>query len=566
MALNFLRSRPGSDQPLGGRYKIVEQLGTGGFGQTFRAQDLHLPGHPLCVIKQLKPQVDDAQRLQVARRLFDTEAKVLYQLGSHVQIPHLLAHFEDNKEFYLAQELIEGHSLADEFELAPWDVPKVVDFLKDVLNTLAFVHEHRVIHRDLKPSNLIRRHSDNRIVVIDFGAVKRAGTQLAASSPGVSHTISIGTQGYMPSEQLAGQPQFSSDVYAVGIMGIQALTGRSPKQLAPNAQTGELDWHHYAPHIPLELMTILDTMVRYDFRARYPTAKATLNALQSLPSALNNAAYRPPVNRPVAPPPTQVTVPAMARPPQPSPVANRPKSSMATEVVSSPPPSPRKMPAIAAGAAILGLGLLIGRACTSAAPSNPEVTVSTSTPPAVSLPAETNSSEPSAVTEAAPIEPATEEFTPAVPIEPLDENTETEQPEEIVTAAPPVEPADPAPGETASAEPPETGALNPTTAQTAVATFYDYLSSQSWEQARTQIGGRVAQQFNPNFFQKFQQVSVENLQVQSQTSDTIEFLGQNTYIYADGSMQREARTFTVQLVDGQPRIVGSDFVRVIESR
>ncbi|MEO1298205.1 MAG: protein kinase, partial [Cyanobacteria bacterium J06636_16] len=111
--LNFRqkpRSNP-SDTPLGGRYQIIQRLGEGGFGQTFLAQDKHLPGHPICVIKQLNPQVDDATSLQTARRLFDTEARVLYQLGDHDQIPRLMAHFEDGQEFYLAQEYVESDSL-----------------------------------------------------------------------------------------------------------------------------------------------------------------------------------------------------------------------------------------------------------------------------------------------------------------------------------------------------------------------------------------------------------------------------------------------------------------------
>ena len=77
MALQFLRSlRLRSNRPLGGHYKIIQELGAGDFGHTFLAQALHLPGQPTCVIKQLKPQVDSAQALQVARRLFDTEAKL----------------------------------------------------------------------------------------------------------------------------------------------------------------------------------------------------------------------------------------------------------------------------------------------------------------------------------------------------------------------------------------------------------------------------------------------------------------------------------------------------------
>ena len=93
---------------LGGRYKIIDHLGSGGFGQTFLAEDMHLPNHPRCVVKQLNPQISDEAGLKIAHRLFETEAKVLYKLGDHNQIPLLLAHFQENQEFYLAQELIEG--------------------------------------------------------------------------------------------------------------------------------------------------------------------------------------------------------------------------------------------------------------------------------------------------------------------------------------------------------------------------------------------------------------------------------------------------------------------------
>lgn len=291
MPLNFLRSIwTGSDKPLGGRYQIVEQLGAGGFGHTYLAHDLHLPGQPLCVVKQLRPQVKSAQDLQVARRLFDTEAQVLYELGIHPQIPRLLAHFEENQEFYLAQELIDGHSLSEELEAnTPWSEPAVVALLGDILGALAFVHKHRVIHRDLKPSNLMRRHRDNRMVLIDFGAVKQASTQLASSQTGISHTISIGTQGYMPNEQLGGTPHFSSDVYAVGMIGIQALTGWHPRLLTPDPRTGEVDWHSRAPRASAELVAVLDRMVKYDFRSRYSTAADALDALQTLPEALTQA-------------------------------------------------------------------------------------------------------------------------------------------------------------------------------------------------------------------------------------------------------------------------------------
>ena len=537
MDLNFLRSRrSGSGQPLGSRYKIVEQLGAGGFGQTFIAQDLHLPGHPLCVVKQLKPQVKDAKGLQVARRLFDTEAQVLYRLGSHPQIPQLLAHFEENSEFYLAQELIDGHSLDKEFETTPWEIGRVIVFLKDVLETLTFVHENRVIHRDLKPSNLIRRHSNNRIVLIDFGAVKQAGTQPAAS---ISHTISIGTQGYMPNEQLIGQPQLCSDVYAVGIMGIQALTGQRPKKLLPHRKTGELDWHIYAHHVNQQLMAILDTMVRYNVRDRYPSAKEALAALRSLPAE----SYTPVTEYRAAPAvdrPTELTVPVQS----PQVTANTAGTQVAAPVQPRPSQKSSKLPAILISLGIVATGLLIGRACSSVAPDSAAV----------------------APVAEAPVEPSDEAVPP--PEETIADIPPVEQPEQEIIAAPPeetvVERQEPPNEESVNQG--SDGSLSLTAAQTAIVEFYSHISNQSWDAARAKTGGTLAQQFDPGFFQQFQQVSVDNLQSQNQTPDTIDLVGQNTYVYSDGSTQQEERTFTVQLINGTPRIVDSRFVRVTKSR
>lgn len=277
----FKRTNP--DQPLGGRYKIIGELGAGGFGQTFLAQDLHLPDHPQCVVKQLKPQVSDAESFQTATRLFDVEARVLYQLGNHDQIPRLLAHFEENQEFYLAQELIDGEPLTQEMKGGQlWSETQVIAFLQDLLPILTFVHEQNVIHRDLKPSNLMRRRQDGKIVLIDFGAVKQVSTQVVNPQTGQTRTISIGTQGYTPKEQLGGNPRFSSDIYSAGIIAIQMLTGVHPRNLAEDDQTGEISWRDRAPHVSAELADFLDNMVRYDFRARYPTAAEALVALRNL--------------------------------------------------------------------------------------------------------------------------------------------------------------------------------------------------------------------------------------------------------------------------------------------
>ncbi|PSN17957.1 serine/threonine protein kinase [filamentous cyanobacterium CCP5] len=275
-------------KPLGGRYQIIRQLGAGGFSRTFLVKDLHLPSNPRCIIKQLEPQTRDPRALEMARRFFDTEAKVLYQLGNHPQIPTLLAHFEDNQEFYLAQEYIEGTHLSREFvKGVSWPQARVVLLMQEVLKVLLFVHDRQVIHRDIKPSNLIRRFQDNQIVLIDFGAVKRVSTSpLRELDTGSTNlTVAIGTQGYMPNEQYAGKPRYSSDVYAVGMLGIRALTGIHPRDILENLATGELNWRQHAPSVGPALAEVIDTMVRCDFRDRYPTALEALSALNNLPEA-----------------------------------------------------------------------------------------------------------------------------------------------------------------------------------------------------------------------------------------------------------------------------------------
>jgi tetratricopeptide (TPR) repeat protein len=266
---------------LGSRYQIKHHLGGGGFGQTYLADDLHLPGQPTCVVKQLKPKKVDAETFQAAKRLFDTEAEVLYELGSHSQIPRLFAHFEEEQKFFLVQEFIEGVVFNQELrQRTQFAESEVLQLLQDILTVLEFVHRQQVVHRDIKPSNLIRRSQDHRLVLIDFGAVKQIGW--AGDETGQpTDMVTIGSSGYMPNEQVAGMPCFSSDVYAVGVLAIQCLTGTYLQKLPKDIKTSEILWRDRA-HISPELAAILETMVRYDFRDRYPSAAEALADLNSL--------------------------------------------------------------------------------------------------------------------------------------------------------------------------------------------------------------------------------------------------------------------------------------------
>lgn len=269
-------------QLLDRRYRITQRLSSGGFGDTYLAQDTRIPGNPICVVKQLKSASNIPAHMEKARQLFNREAEALAKLGDHDQIPRLLAYFTEGDEFYLVQEFVAGHTL--ELELKQlWTEQQVVQLLQEVLTVLAFVHTQGVIHRDIKPGNIIRRQRDNKLVLIDFGAIKQVRIQPDGSQEFSSVTpgTRIGTIGYMPTEQARGKPRPSSDLYALGMIAIQALTGIHPTRFDDDHLTGETRWQHLVQVSP-GLAHILAQLVRYSTRDRYQSATEALQAVQQL--------------------------------------------------------------------------------------------------------------------------------------------------------------------------------------------------------------------------------------------------------------------------------------------
>jgi serine/threonine protein kinase, bacterial len=285
------------------RYQVIRVLAMGGFGQTYIAQDTRRPGNPICVVKHLKPGTNP-RVFDTAKRLFNSEAETLEKLGNHDQIPRLLAYFDENQEFYLVQEYIEGHTLAE--ELIPgkrWSESQVIQLLQEVLEILEFVHRQGVIHRDIKPDNIIRRASDNKLVLVDFGAVKQLRTQMVTVGGQASPTVVIGTPGYMPTEQGQGKPRPNSDIYSLGIIAIQALTGLQATELQEDPETGEIIWQQSVT-VNYRLAAVLSKMVRYHFKDRYQSAtealqacKDAINPVSTLSTSQESTKSRPQVSR-----------------------------------------------------------------------------------------------------------------------------------------------------------------------------------------------------------------------------------------------------------------------------
>jgi eukaryotic-like serine/threonine-protein kinase len=287
------------------RYSIQQPLASGYFGDTYLAIDLDYHPQRYVVVKHLKPESKDPALLQLARRLFATEAAVLGRLGELTnRIPTLYAYFEEQNEFYLVQEFIEGQTLSHELADGKLSTMATIQILREILIGLNFVHAENTIHRDLKPDNIIRRTSDNSLVLIDFGAVKEVRkTALTTPNPKTIASIGFGTEGYMPSEQAMGFPKLASDIYAVGAIGIECLTGKEPHQLFDEEML-EFKWRHLYlasdPKIdPLisRLALVLNKMLQPRYHDRYANAAEALAAIDQLllfqqPRQLSSLALR----------------------------------------------------------------------------------------------------------------------------------------------------------------------------------------------------------------------------------------------------------------------------------
>lgn len=296
------------------RYLPLKLLGQGGFGVAVLARDRDTPAMRRCVVKQFKPTGDLTQRqLEIAQNLFEREAEVLEQLGNkNTQIPDLYAFFELNvpsfppgkqdQFFYLVQEYIEGEDLdAEVTRKGLFSEHEVLDFLRQILPVLQFVHEQGSIHRDIKPSNIIRDRQ-GRLHLLDFGAVKQV-TKVASASASQGST-GIYSMGFAPPEQMGGGQIFpSTDLYALAVTCLTLQTGKEPKQLF-DSYTNRWNWRNYAK-VSDRLVDILDRMLLPSPNQRFQSADEVLTALLSFhPPQTPVAPPRQPYSSTTSPPPT----------------------------------------------------------------------------------------------------------------------------------------------------------------------------------------------------------------------------------------------------------------------
>ena len=263
------------------RYRVVRELGKGGFGATFLVEDTQLPSGKRFVLKELTPIEHDPQTYTLVKQRFEREAVILEELGGlTMQIPSLYAYFTEDGKFYLVQEYVEGETIAGRvMSQGVMSDAAVMDWLGGILPVLSVVHDRQIIHRDIKPENIILQQRDQKPVLIDFGAVRETMGMKLTPQGQSTQSIVIGTPGYMPSEQAAGRAMFSSDLYSLGMTAIYALTGKIPQELPTDPMTGEVQWRSYAPSVSNRLAGILDRAIASHSRDRFTTAQDMGQAL-----------------------------------------------------------------------------------------------------------------------------------------------------------------------------------------------------------------------------------------------------------------------------------------------
>jgi formylglycine-generating enzyme required for sulfatase activity len=282
----------GASLRLKDRYRAQKLLGQGGFGKTFKAVDEDRPGQPLCVIKQFAYSNSDHQTQQIALNLFYEEAKHLQSLGSHPQIPELLAYFDVDGQPYLVQQYIDGQDLEQELAAeGQFTQQKIYELLESLLPVLDFLHNQPkpVIHRDIKPANIIRRRADGVLILVDFGAAKLA-TQTMLAKTGTM----IGSPEFAAPEQTRGKPTFASDIYSLGVTCIYLLTNVPPFDLFDIGEDRWV-WRDYLVDNPVDdlLGEVLDGSIVNALARRYRSVTEFLSMLNAkkIPIATKATVY-----------------------------------------------------------------------------------------------------------------------------------------------------------------------------------------------------------------------------------------------------------------------------------
>jgi len=260
-----------------GQYRLLEEIGRGGFGVTYRGER----------VDQAAPVVLKLLPLRglpgwKAVELFEREAAALHALA-HPSIPAWVDDFvlggaEAPRGFVLVMELVPGRTLREIMRAAGMQRAALLDVAGDVLEVLDHIHQRTppLIHRDVNPKNIVVR-PDGRAVLVDFGSV-----QAALRGPAQNGQTAAGTFGYAPMEQFLGQATPQSDLYGLGMTLLAAMAGKEPEELPLQGIAVDVAAVVGGASGDARLVRLLQEMVEPDPRRRLASAADALARLRTL--------------------------------------------------------------------------------------------------------------------------------------------------------------------------------------------------------------------------------------------------------------------------------------------
>ena len=276
-----------------GRYEILDRLGAGGMGVVYTARDDVLDR--VVAVKLLPPEfASDPERLQ----RFEREARATGRLNH----PHIVAIFDailDAEQPYLVTELLEGETLRSRLSRAAMPTDAVLALARQVAGALDAAHAQGIVHRDLKPDNILITHTGSA-KVLDFGLAKVVAPDVAQSETRLSDTapgVALGTIGYMAPEQVDGrQVDHRADIFSLGVVLHEALTGRQPFRRESAVDTLHAILHDEAPAlppgVPRTLRQIVTRCLQKHPDARFQSARDLEFALTSAEGHLDTPEKR----------------------------------------------------------------------------------------------------------------------------------------------------------------------------------------------------------------------------------------------------------------------------------
>lgn len=269
---------------VGKRYQIVRELGKNNWCITYLAKDMIISDSSYCVVQQFQLTGEETQVKNIIERdtktYYANETYLWQRLASNLESSAVFTCFESENSLYLVREYIEGKNLTRRLEQdGLLDEKELIGFLKDSLFALEFIHQQGVIHQDLKPTNIIVRDRDRRVSIVGFGAITAIIDRPIAHNE--STTITFAVNEYYPSEQAMTRMLPSRDIYALGAIAIEAVTGKKPRQIPPHFPVKTFLARENCL-LGFRLVGIIERMMSLDPTRNYASAREVLNELEEV--------------------------------------------------------------------------------------------------------------------------------------------------------------------------------------------------------------------------------------------------------------------------------------------